>query len=68
MSYQTVKIKNKINADIENVTKEMLSFKGKTSKIIIKVEDFETNKTYYLLDIDNCSNIWTDEMVYEGWN
>lgn len=57
MSYQTVKIKNKINADIENVTKEMLSFKGKTSKIIIKVEDFETNKTYYLLDIDNCSNI-----------
>lgn len=66
MSYQTVKIRNKINTDIGNVTKEMLSFKGKTSKIVVKVEDFETNKTYYLLDIDNCSNIWTDEMVCEG--
>lgn len=62
MSYRTIVIKKDIN-NIENVTKEMLQYQGKSSKIILKVEDFETNKIYYLLEIDNCNNIWTNEMI-----
>ena len=62
MSYRTIVIKKDIS-NIENVTKEMLQYQGKSSKIILKVEDFETNKIYYLLEIDNCNNIWTNEMI-----
>lgn len=62
MSCRTIVIKKDIN-NIENVTKEMLQYQGKSSKIILKVEDFETNKIYYLLEIDNCNNIWTNEMI-----
>lgn len=65
MSCQTIAIKKDISK-LENVTKEMLRFQGKSSKIILKVEDFETNKTYYLLEIDNCNNIWTKDMLMKG--
>lgn len=65
MSYQTIVIKKDIS-NIENVTKEMLQYQGKSSKIILKIEDFETNKTYYLLEIDNCNNIWTKDMLIKG--
>lgn len=64
MSYRTIVIKKDIS-NIENVTKEMLQYQGKSSKIILKVEDFETNKIYYLLEIDNCNNIWNNNMVEE---
>ena len=63
MCNQIIKIKETINDEMENVTKEMLEYKGKTSKIIMKIEDFIDNKTYYLLTIDFCENIWSDEMI-----
>ena len=63
MCHQIIKIKETINDEMENVTKEMLKYKGKTSKIIMKIEDFIDNKTYYLLAIDFCENIWSDEMI-----
>lgn len=63
MCHQIIKIKETINDEMENVTKEMLEYKGKTSKIIMKIEDFIDNKTYYLLTIDFCENIWSDEMI-----
>lgn len=66
MCCPTIKIKKDINKNIENITKEMLKFKGKSSKIVLKIEDFETNKTYYLLEIDNCNNIWTEDMLIIG--
>ena len=66
MCCPTIKIKKDINKNIENITKEMLKFKGKSSKIVLKIEDFETNKTYYLLEIDNCNNIWTEDMLIKG--
>ena len=56
MFCQTIAIKKDISK-LENVTKEMLRFQGKSSKIILKIEDFETNITYYLLEIDNCNNV-----------
>ena len=63
MCHQIIKIKNNINDEMENVTKEMLKYKGETSKIIMKIEYFIDNKTYYLLVIDFCENIWSDEMI-----
>ena len=63
MCHQIIKIKETINDEMENVTKEMLKYKGKTSKIIMKIKDFIDNKTYYLLVIDFCENIWSDEMI-----
>ena len=62
MSCRTIAIKKDISK-LENVTKEMLRFQGKSSKIILKIEDFEANKIYYLLEIDNCDNIWNNNMV-----
>ncbi len=66
MCHQMIKIKKTINDKMENVTKEMLKYRDKSSKIVIKIEDFKTNNTYYLLEIDSCENIWTDEMLDEG--
>lgn len=57
MSYQIITINKNLNKNMENVTKEMLQYKGKSSKIILKIEDFKSNITYYLLEIDNCNNI-----------
>lgn len=62
---QMIKIKNNLNNNLENITKEMLQYSGRTSKIIIKIEDFKTNKIYYLLEIDNCNNIWDNNMIEE---
>lgn len=66
MTYQIIRIRQDLNNNINNVTKEMLKFKGKYAKIIVKVEDFETKKTYYLLDIDSCNNVWEDSMIEKG--
>ena len=63
MCHQIVKIKKTISEEMENVTKAMLKYRGKNSKIIMKIEDFIDNKTYYLLAIDFCENIWSDEMI-----
>lgn len=57
MSYQIITISKDLNKNMENITKEMLQYQGKSSKIILKIEDFKSNITYYLLEIDNCNNI-----------
>ena len=65
MSYLMATIKKNLNKNMENITKEMLQFQGKSSKIVIKISDFKTNKIYYLLEIDNCNNVWNNNMVEE---